>query len=51
MKHVGRHRKNPLQRDLDGDWDDVVIFVSDPNPRWIRYLDRNGEVKDDVIQK
>lgn len=49
MKTVGRHRKDPFEWDMEGAWDGVVMKL--PDGRWVRCLDRNGEVYDDIVQK
>lgn len=38
----GRHRLNPFERDMNGDWDGVVKF-SNKTGQLIRFSDRNGE--------
>jgi len=42
-----RHQLNPIERDLNGDWDNVVLFV-DTEQRFMRYVDRNGEEKEEL---
>ncbi|MCV7174791.1 hypothetical protein [Mycolicibacterium sphagni] len=37
-----RHRYNPLELDMQGDWDGLVRYHRGEG-RFVRYLDRNGE--------
>lgn len=41
------HRRDPMNWDMDGDWDGRVIW-SDIQQGFIRYLDRNGELPEPV---
>lgn len=44
-----KHHKHPLEWDERGEWDGVV--VQDVDGQWIRYRDRNGEIKDPVLRR
>lgn len=43
-----KHQKEPISRDMHGDWEHVVIW-SYLTLRFVRFLDRNGEHSEPVV--
>lgn len=44
-----KHRINPLELDMAGDWDGVVKF-DHKTKQFVRYIDRNGEHKSPISE-